>query len=94
MNADAPAQRETLIVIREYWDRRGHAPTLRELAQARGLKSSNGVAGTLDRLRKRGLVEWEPKRARTLRLTESGIKAARRWAAAYRNSLVRREVAL
>jgi DNA-binding MarR family transcriptional regulator len=45
--------------------------TDRELAKAQGT-AHTGVAQTRQRLRARGLIAWEPKRSRTVHLTELG----------------------
>jgi len=61
-----------LRMVNEMIKRNGYPPTLRELGQELGGVPVSTVYGCLDRLRKRGLVAWESKRTRTLRLTEEG----------------------
>jgi SOS-response transcriptional repressor LexA len=48
--------------------RNGIPPTVREVAVEVGQKHANDVYEKLLRLRRDGLVEWEPKLSRTLRL--------------------------
>jgi SOS-response transcriptional repressor LexA len=45
----------------------GYPPTLRELAQAVGIRSLNGLRVQLDALRRKGWVDWREGCARTLR---------------------------
>lgn len=47
---------------------KGYPPTLRELGIAIGVKSTNGVKDHLLSLQRRGLVTWEPRLSRSLRL--------------------------
>ena len=62
-------QREVLNCIREYFDRHQYAPTVREIGRRLGINSPNGVRGHLLALRRKGLLDWQPKEARTLVLT-------------------------
>jgi SOS-response transcriptional repressor LexA len=69
----APAterQLAILEIIKQFTKERGFSPTLRELAEITGIKSSNGVEDHLKRLRKRGLVTWEKYKSRTLRVVD------------------------
>lgn len=52
----------------EFTQQNGYAPSIREMSAALGLQSVQAVHRYLDRLRKRGLVDWEPGKARTLRI--------------------------
>lgn len=45
----------------------GYPPTLRELAEAVGIRSLNGLRVQLDALRRKGWVDWREGCARTLR---------------------------
>lgn len=46
----------------------GYPPSIRELADDLGVKSSETVHGALVRLRAQGLVTWRPNTPRTLKL--------------------------
>lgn len=48
----------------------GVPPSLEALGSAVGLQSRGNVHGLLARMRARGLVAWEPGRARTIRIVE------------------------
>ncbi|HZS02226.1 MAG TPA: helix-turn-helix domain-containing protein [Chloroflexota bacterium] len=62
-----------VAVLRALAARRGtYPPTLRELARELGLRSTSSVYARLTRLRYMGLVAFEERRARTLRLTDAG----------------------
>ena len=61
-----------LTMLRESLEHRGYPPTLREIASAMGVTSTNGVRWHLKKLVKAGLIEIDPKRARGIRLTGEG----------------------
>jgi repressor LexA len=62
-------QTETLDVILGFIARKGYSPSLSEIAEEMGVAVS-AVHGSLTRLRRAGMVTWDPNRARTLRLTD------------------------
>ena len=47
----------------------GHSPTMREVADEAGLKSNSGMYRHLRKLKAHGLVTWDKRQARTLRIT-------------------------
>ncbi len=69
-----PAQQRALDAITSLTRKLGYPPTLREMCDALGLRSTNAVACLLTRLRTKGLVTWsDAKESRTLRVvTEPG----------------------
>lgn len=75
-----PVMRRTLGAIAAHWHEYGVAPTVRELAAAQGLRSTNGVGETLAKLMERGLLTHQSGRARTIRLTVEGIEEGERTA--------------
>jgi SOS-response transcriptional repressor LexA len=62
-------QRELLAAIDRLTRKRGFAPTIRELEAELKAKSPNAIAQKLHFLRRKGWVQWEPRLARTLRIT-------------------------
>lgn len=52
----------------------GYAPNLRELALAVGGASPHGASEMLIRLSRKGFVTFEPRIARTVRLTPRGLE--------------------
>jgi repressor LexA len=64
-------QNEVLVFIRERIGSAGYPPTLKEIAEGLKYPSSNSVRCHLDGLRKRGLIEIEPGKARAIRVLES-----------------------
>ena len=46
----------------------GHAPTMREVGQAVGLLSSSSISRRLVLMRHRGLVDFQDRKPRTLRV--------------------------
>jgi len=61
-------QAHTLAFIREWTRDKGEAPSFAEIAHAFGLKSVNAVIYRLQLMAKKGLVSWEPRAARSLRV--------------------------
>ncbi len=57
-------------IIRHFLDT-GHAPTVRELCRYHGDCNYNAVMGHLKKLRREGLVSWEPKKEQSLRVLMS-----------------------
>lgn len=49
----------------------GQVPTIRELRDAAGFKSTSSVVFHLEYLRRAGKVRWEPMKCRSIRLTEA-----------------------
>jgi len=68
-------QLEYLRAIAELTERLGYPPTVREIGEAVGVKSSSTAMRTLEALRRKGLVEWAPDSPRTIRLTWAGRRA-------------------
>jgi len=59
-------QRRVLHVIRDFAERRGYAPTLREIAEAVGLSSTSSVAFQLSTLQSKGYLRRGAGRPRTV----------------------------
>ena len=62
------AQQELYDWIVEFLSRHGHAPSIRQMMEAMGLRSPAPVQSRLRYLQKKGWIQWQPGRARTLRL--------------------------
>jgi len=71
-------QREVLDFIRDKIEGRGYGPTVREIGEAFGIASPNGVMCHLKALEKKGLITREANRSRAIQLapeaqTETGL---------------------
>ncbi len=69
----APRQREVLNYIAACLDQRGIPPSFREIADALGIRSTNGVSDHIKALERKGYIKREKggrARARAMRLTE------------------------
>ena len=69
----APRQREVLNYIAACLDQRGIPPSFREIADALGIRSTNGVSDHIKALERKGYIRREKggrARARAMRLTE------------------------
>lgn len=65
-------QRMVLDVIRRSVAERGYPPTLREIGNVMGIRSTNGVNDHLTCLEKKGYLTRQDMKSRALRLTERG----------------------
>lgn len=72
MNGPSPRQLVVLRAIRDHQKAKGFAPTIRELGDQLGIKSTNGVHEHLRLLIRKGLLTREKQRSRTLLLTTAG----------------------
>lgn len=62
----------TLKSIAQFWQIYGYAPSLRELCESTGLKSTSTVNGHIMRLAEEGMIKRDSFTARSIRLTEYG----------------------
>jgi repressor LexA len=67
-------QHDVLNAIVELTDLNGYPPTLQELATTLGLKNRMTVHQHVVALKKKGLVHWEPKLNRSMKVIENGFK--------------------
>jgi repressor LexA len=71
MDALPPRQRELLDFVAAYTDQKGIPPTLREIGEALGIKSTNGVSDQVKALVKKGFIErvGDARTSRSIRVT-------------------------
>jgi len=62
------AQQELYDWIVEFLADHGHAPSIRQMMEAMGLRSPAPIQSRLRYLQKKGWIQWQPGRARTLQL--------------------------
>lgn len=67
-------QRDLLRALERLSRENGYTPSVRELAEALGVSSTNSVASLIEALAEEGLVLRTPGRCRSLRLSEEGQK--------------------
>jgi repressor LexA len=70
-------QEQTLDFIRLSIGERGYPPTLREIGEHMGIRSTNGVNDHLVALERKGYVKREDLKSRTLRIVDSEPPIAR-----------------
>lgn len=63
--------RECLDFVRDFIAEKGYSPSFTEIGGAIGLKSKGGVHSLIRQLKERGMVEYLPHRARSVRLTDA-----------------------
>lgn len=63
-------QMKVLEYVKEQIKKNGYAPSVREICQALGLKSTSTVHGYLARLQKKGLIQKAALKPRTIRITD------------------------
>jgi repressor LexA len=68
-------QQTVLRTIWNFIDRRGFPPSIRELGLSLDIHSTNGINDHLKALIRKGLLSKEPHRARSIRITEAGLRA-------------------
>jgi repressor LexA len=61
-------QKDLLATIKSFKEAKGYSPTVRELQSHYGYKSPTVIQKRLESLEKRGLIEREPKIARSIRI--------------------------
>ena len=50
----------------------GYPPSLRELCTALGILSTNGIAVHLKALKRKGIIAWDERKSRTIRVLPVG----------------------
>src|SRR6187401_3167189 len=66
-------QREALDFITYCLDERGYPPTLREIGEHMGIRSTNGVNDHLKALERKGYLRREDMKSRALKLVEESL---------------------
>ncbi len=61
-------QKEIVNAIVAYVEERNYPPTTREIGELVNLKSSGTVHGHLNKLRRKGYLDWEEGKPRTLKV--------------------------
>jgi repressor LexA len=69
-------QAQTLDFIRQSIEERGYPPTLREIGESMGIRSTNGVNDHLRALERKGYLRREDMKSRALRLVTQEAEAA------------------
>jgi repressor LexA len=69
-------QEETLDFIRKSIRERGYPPTLREIGEHMGIRSTNGVNDHLRALERKGYLRREDMKSRALRVVDDPVGAA------------------
>ncbi|HET9953070.1 MAG TPA: transcriptional repressor LexA [Polyangiaceae bacterium] len=71
-------QEQTLDFIRKSIEERGYPPTLREIGEYMGIRSTNGVNDHLRALERKGYLRREDMKSRALKLVEDSPPASAR----------------
>src|SRR5512146_3165105 len=66
-------QEQTLEFIRRSIEQRGYPPTLREIGEYMGIRSTNGVNDHLRALERKGYLTREDMKSRALKLVEEAL---------------------
>ena len=59
---------QIMAVIKSYTEANGFPPSMREIGEATGLRSAGSVRYRLKMMRKNGLVSFDDRKARTLKV--------------------------
>lgn len=85
-------QAQTLDFIRQSIEQRGYPPTLREIGEYMGIRSTNGVNDHLRALERKGYLTREDMKSRALKLVEDYLGAPAKVAAANDDDLLEIQV--
>ena len=66
------AQQELYDWLVDYIRQNQHSPSIRQMMRAMGLKSPAPIQSRLDHLRKKGYIDWNEGKARTIRILQGG----------------------
>jgi repressor LexA len=69
-----PVQKELYDWLIQYINQNQHAPSIRQMMKAMGLRSPAPVQSRLERLRNKGYIDWIEGKARTIRILHSQPK--------------------
>lgn len=62
--------KQIVDAIATFWEKKGYAPSIREVCDAVGMKSPGTMKYRLERLRGKGMVTYIDRSPRTLRVVE------------------------
>lgn len=82
------AQQELYDWIVEFLADHGHAPSIRQMMEAMGLRSPAPIQSRLRYLKKKGWIKWQPGQARTLQLNIAPPTGIPVWGAVSAGGLV------
>ena len=64
-------QQQILQFIKDYYAKYGYSPSIREIGKAVGIASSSTIHGYLEKLKKQGLIDYEPYLPRTIKVIDN-----------------------
>ena len=67
-------QNEIYEFLKTYTDNKGYPPSVREICEAVGLRSTSSVHGHLKRLESKGLIKRDPTKPRALEIIDNSVK--------------------
>ena len=69
-------QKLVLEFIKTYWDMKGHAPSMQDIATGLNMKSRSNIHRIIHDLRKNGYLRLKPTHARTLKVMDRSVQEA------------------
>lgn len=69
-------EEEILAIIKDYWAKNKHSPSVRDIVKKSNVRSNSTVMNYLHRLKNKGLIDWEPKRRRTLYIIDTKTESS------------------
>ncbi|MCM3024772.1 helix-turn-helix domain-containing protein [Heyndrickxia ginsengihumi] len=63
-------EKDILNFIQSYRESHAYAPSMMEICRKCGLRSTNTVYAYLQKLKNKGLIDWQPKVSRTIRIVK------------------------
>jgi repressor LexA len=69
-------QKLVLEFIKTYWEMKGHAPSMQDVATGLNMKSRSNIHRIIHDLRKNGYLRLTPTQARTLKVMDRSVQEA------------------
>lgn len=63
-------EEEILKIIKDYYTKHKYSPTVREIAKKANVSSTSTVLRYLNKLQAQGMIDWQSKAPRTIRVIE------------------------
>lgn len=67
-------EEEIFQIVNDFIKKFGHSPSIQEIAKRASVSSKSTVFHYLRRLKEKGLVTWEPKQARSIKIIKTASK--------------------
>ncbi|MBO0962456.1 transcriptional regulator [Neobacillus sp. MM2021_6] len=63
-------EEEILAIIKLYWKKYNYSPTIREISKRASVTSTSTVLKYLNKLQEKGIIDWQEKAPRAIRIID------------------------